>query len=98
MDSEPVAVVDGERVEDGFPAVDLADCVGAVGYAFADGEIEHLHAACSLGKCPRRRVARRKGVERLDGFGIRYDISDVSAAVGSVLGSGDRVRGIWRNC
>jgi hypothetical protein len=82
---DAVAVVDGECVEDGLPAVDLAGWVGAVGSPFGGDEVEDLQCRLFGGEVSAvtDRLAE-PGIERLDGVGIRYDISDVfDAGAGS---------------
>lgn len=43
VETQTVAVGQGEDVQDGLPAVDTAGGVGPVDLAFPHGKVEHLH-------------------------------------------------------
>ena len=74
--------MDGQGVEDGLPAVDLAGRVGPVLTSFCGDEVEDLQRRL-LG----REVAAmayglaEPGVEGLDRVGIRYDICGAPSVV-----------------
>ena len=73
---DPLAVVNGERVEDGLPAVHPADEILSVLPLLDGGEVEDFHG-CSLGR-EVATVADRSpepGVERFYGVGRVDDLA-----------------------
>jgi len=97
---EAVAVVDGQGVQNGFPAVDSSSRVAPVLPAFDRCQVEHFERGL-LGwemTSPNRRLSE-PGIQALDGVGIGYEIGGAfhPAAVrpvGSVhVGFGV----LWRN-
>jgi hypothetical protein len=47
---DPVAVVDGQGVEDGLPSVDLADRVGPACLSFLSHQVENLEGGLLVGE------------------------------------------------
>jgi hypothetical protein len=80
---DPVAVVDGQRVQDVLPAVDLAGQVLTIRSSLRGDEVEHLQRGllvrevAAMPDCP-----AEPRVEALDRVGIRYDTSDAFVGEG----------------
>ena len=49
---DPLAVVDGECVQDLFPAVDAADEIGPVGSLLGGDKVEHFECGLFVGEVP----------------------------------------------